>query len=114
MSKVNNLTGLRFNRLTVIEQAESTTTGRSRWLCKCDCGSEKIITGTVLLSGHTKSCGCLRVENLRSIEHRREMANRARIANTKHFGCWYCGSDKHYAKGYCRNCYEKAKRGTLE
>ena len=29
------------------------------WLCKCECGTEKIINGYHLRSGHTKSCGCL-------------------------------------------------------
>ena len=34
------------------------------WLCKCDCGTEKIIQGDCLLKGHTKSCGCLRASLL--------------------------------------------------
>ena len=29
------------------------------WLCKCECGKEKIIRGSHLRNGHTKSCGCL-------------------------------------------------------
>lgn len=31
----------------------------SRWLCRCDCGNEKVILGSSLVTGHTKSCGCL-------------------------------------------------------
>jgi len=29
-----------------------------KWLCKCNCGNEKIATSTSLQSGHTTSCGC--------------------------------------------------------
>jgi len=32
------------------------------YLCRCQCGVEKIITGTNLRRGNTKSCGCLRRE----------------------------------------------------
>ena len=33
--------------------------GNYRWLCECNCGTEKIILGSNLKRGHTKSCGCL-------------------------------------------------------
>ena len=36
--------------------------GKTRWLCRCDCGSEKVIYLTNLLRGLTKSCGCLQKE----------------------------------------------------
>ena len=29
------------------------------WICKCDCGADKLVTESKLKSGHTKSCGCL-------------------------------------------------------
>ena len=32
---------------------------RSYWVWKCDCGKEKIILGSGVVSGNTKSCGCL-------------------------------------------------------
>jgi len=35
-----------------------TKTLRARWLCRCDCGTEKVVTGKDLVSGNTKSCGC--------------------------------------------------------
>ena len=34
--------------------------GNSKWLCQCDCGTQKIIYGGHLENGHTKSCGCIR------------------------------------------------------
>lgn len=54
-----DLTGMRFNRLTVLGRAESGKDGRARWLCKCDCGNERIVLGKSLRNGHTQSCGCL-------------------------------------------------------
>jgi len=30
------------------------------FLCRCSCGKEKVIRGTTLLNGNSKSCGCLR------------------------------------------------------
>jgi hypothetical protein len=32
---------------------------RRRWLCKCDCGAEKLVWPVALTHGLTKSCGCL-------------------------------------------------------
>lgn len=51
------LVGQRFGRLTVIEEAEKKGT-LSRWKCRCDCGTELIVIGTCLTSGHSQSCGC--------------------------------------------------------
>ena len=54
-----DLTGKRFGRLTVIRYDHSEHDG-AHWLCKCDCGTEKVIAGYLLRRGSTKSCGCLR------------------------------------------------------
>lgn len=53
-----DLTGQRFGRLTVIRYDHSEHDG-AHWLCKCDCGKEKVAAGYSLRSGNTKSCGCL-------------------------------------------------------
>jgi hypothetical protein len=42
--------------LTVLALANSGN--RVSWLCRCICGTETVVTGTKLRSGHTKSCGC--------------------------------------------------------
>lgn len=56
-----DLTGKRFGRLVVIKQAERKN-NRIAWLCKCDCGNEKVVVGKTLSNGLTRSCGCLRKE----------------------------------------------------
>ena len=62
MPKPIDLTGKRFGRLVVIQRATNSKEGRTRWLCKCDCGNERIILGKSLRNGRTQSCGCLNKE----------------------------------------------------
>jgi hypothetical protein len=49
--------GQRFFRLITIKKID-----KERWLCKCDCGNEKIAKESYLKCGTTKSCGCLKKE----------------------------------------------------
>jgi hypothetical protein len=61
--------GSKFGKLTVISAADRPTgvkNHKTYYLCKCECGQEKIIIGTDLTNkrGGTKSCGCIRSENL--------------------------------------------------
>lgn len=61
---VHDLIGQRFTRLTVEQRAENDRRGSARWVCRCDCGQAKITLGVSLLSGKTRSCGCLHREAL--------------------------------------------------
>ena len=58
-----DLTGQNFGRLIVIKRVENDKSGNHRWLCRCDCGKEKVIRGSDLKNGHTKSCGCLKIKH---------------------------------------------------
>lgn len=63
-TKLNNeMPGKRFGRLVVIERHGSAKYGGTVWLCRCDCGAEKIARGQSLRCGDTRSCGCLLREN---------------------------------------------------
>ncbi|GGF87095.1 hypothetical protein [Paenibacillus aceti] len=55
--KLIDLTDERYGRLIVLKEAERKGYTR-RWLCKCDCGEERIISQAQLRSGKTTSCGC--------------------------------------------------------
>lgn len=57
MGKAVDLTGMRFGRLTVLSRA-GTKAKHHTWLCKCDCGVEKVAYGHAMLNGATVSCGC--------------------------------------------------------
>lgn len=61
-----NLVGNRYGRLLVIDKADSLN-GHTRWLCKCDCGKECIVHGNSLKTGNTKSCGCYKAENAKTL-----------------------------------------------
>ena len=61
MPKKIDLTGVRFGRLVVIREA-GRKNGHVLWLCRCDCGREKVVSGNHLRSESTKSCGCFRDE----------------------------------------------------
>lgn len=60
-----DLTGKRFGRLTVIKLNDVKPGGRRKvqWVCKCDCGEERIYNPCTLKSGTVVSCGCYRREN---------------------------------------------------
>lgn len=70
MAKLN-LIGQRYGKLIVIKEVERhyQQSGKPvrRWLCKCDCGNEKVIYQSSLRSGNTKSCGCGCEENRKKI-----------------------------------------------
>lgn len=65
MNRLIDETGNRYNRLTVMKRAGSNKGGKATWLCQCNCGSQVIVSGVYLRSGHTKSCGCLLAERNR-------------------------------------------------
>ena len=59
-----NLTGQKFGRLTVVKFSHKDKSEKHKYfLCKCDCGNEKIIYENHFRKGKIKSCGCLAKEN---------------------------------------------------
>ena len=57
MTRIVDLVGQRFGRLTVLDRAD-TGGCRVRWSCVCSCGISVIVQGNHLRSGATTSCGC--------------------------------------------------------
>lgn len=57
-----DITGQRFGKLIVLEEAdkEEYNDTKIHWKCQCDCGNIKIISGSSLRQGLTKSCGCVK------------------------------------------------------
>lgn len=55
--------GLRFGRWVVLKRdSAKASNGGAVFLCRCDCGTEKIVVGDKLRRGTSQSCGCLRNE----------------------------------------------------
>lgn len=53
-----NLQGQVFGRLIAEEPVGKNNSGQYIWRCSCSCGNSHITTGTSLIEGNTKSCGC--------------------------------------------------------
>lgn len=73
------LVGQRFGKLIVVKKVGTKRVGiaqkpKSLWLCKCDCGNEKVVLRSSLITGNTKSCGCLELETKRAIHLKHGMA----------------------------------------
>lgn len=88
----------KYNRLFVLEYSH-TKGKRSFWKCLCDCGEIKLIRGTTLRNGETKSCGCWNSEvvSKRSYKH----GHAPRIKRSKTYVAWY--------SMFCRCLYPKNK-----
>lgn len=116
MTKIKNRLNNRYNRLIVIKFIATDWNGHALWLCKCDCGKEKIISGDSLQSGNTKSCGCLEQElKEQRIEKRNPNYKNGTICgkHTKlifklkeerrkkdNYICQHCGITQKELKGY--------------
>lgn len=64
MSRLINLAGKKFHRLEVLSLIGKDNANHAIWQCKCDCGNETNVQSSHLITGHTRSCGCLHKEVL--------------------------------------------------
>lgn len=69
-SRKVEMIGKRYGLFTVIREANDEEmigrkTAEAFWLSRCDCGNERIIRGSNLRYGRSKSCGCARIEELK-------------------------------------------------
>lgn len=68
--RIPSIEGMTFGRLTVVKldhvrQRKGRSNGSHKyWLCRCTCGKEAIVFQTSLTVGQTRSCGCLKHDNL--------------------------------------------------
>lgn len=71
----------KFGMLTVLELGEPTIQKQRRWICECECGNKSLVRGSMLRSGATKSCGCLRVSN-------GKLNKKHGMSSSKIYGIW--------------------------
>lgn len=60
--------GERFGLLVAVERYPRFKGGRTYYLCECDCGNTKIVSGSSLVSKKCMSCGCIRSDRIRNWE----------------------------------------------
>lgn len=85
MSKLIDLTGKRFGRLTV-QGIHDKKSGQIRWSCLCDCGNVIPVYKHTLFkeNGTIKSCGCVYLDELK--EHIGERRDYLEIVGVKQIG----------------------------
>lgn len=74
----SDLTGRRYGMLQVLEFAGRDRDGHTLWLCKCDCGNERVISSRNLR--YSKSCGCKRARQAKG------------FAISSKQPCWTCNN----------------------
>ena len=95
-----DITGMKSGMLTAITKTGYGTDKDGKrfalWLCKCDCGGEKIVKQHTFVSGGVKSCGCLRNMDYNNIiRHGKSRTRIYRAHNSMKQRC-YNPKDQHY------------------
>ena len=75
--KYQDLTGRVFGRLTVLRRCTNKREGphnriRVMFMCSCSCGKKIAVRAHSLTIGRSNSCGCLRVDLLKTNAHKRK------------------------------------------
>jgi hypothetical protein len=102
MSQRIEIKDKKFGRLLVLERADNNKYHQAQWKCRCDCGNEKVVPSRELRSGHSKSCGCLKIEM--ATERIRKISGGATThGHTKGHKRSPTYSSYHAAKNRCNN-----------
>lgn len=106
-----DLTGQKFNKLTVMYQVEDRVknngTHIARWKCKCDCGNETIVDGVALVRGRIKSCGCYKSEATR--KYLREVKAQPNVYKFEGDTCICFNTNRTWCCYLDKEDYEKVK-----
>ncbi len=86
----------KYHKLTVVEVLP---TSPIKVLCECECGNKTVVLKSNLVKGHTKSCGCNRVQNAK------KQFTKHGQSNTRLYRIWvemrnrcYLKSDTNFSK----------------
>lgn len=96
-TRLIDLEGKKFGRLTVINRAEDKKR-KTYWHCKCECGAEKDVCASHLTSGKIVSCGCLSVDRISELNKTHGMSR------TRIYKIW-CGMKKRCYNENSENYY---------
>ena len=86
MGNIKDLTGMKFNKLTVIALGKNPLSNNRRgafWKCICECGGTITVRTDMLQSGNTSSCGCSKKQQdaVNLTKHFRHMEAHTRLYN---------------------------------
>lgn len=95
--------GDQFGKLTVVAKGRKKANYRY-YVVQCECGSAlKEVVGTSLLTGLTRSCGCLSKEHMRKVGK----------ANRKYEHCLMCENPIVWNHGLCYTHFLQWQRGDV-
>ena len=109
-TRVIDLTGRVFGRLTVLYRAEdyisSSNKHHTKWHCRCECGNEVNVLSSKLKDGSTQSCGCYQRERASAANKTRviDMTGRVfgRLTVLYRAEDYISSSNIHHTKWHCR------------
>lgn len=108
MGKLIDLTGQKFGKLTVIEHYGKIEGKKGHyWKCLCECGNEKLVEGSCLRKGNTKSCGCGKYEGFKNYNLQQSEENKINIG--ERFGKLTIVEDlgfREHVPGHSRRWYK--------
>ncbi|MEJ7730505.1 MAG: hypothetical protein WKG00_14950 [Polyangiaceae bacterium] len=86
MGAFRDIAGQRFGRYTALRHIGMNKRGRAIWEVRCDCGTVSTALSNSLVTGHTQSCGCHRLDRLR--ETIRTHGEAPRSGSTNEYRTW--------------------------
>lgn len=125
--KSEEFIGKRFGQLLVLSEAKRPKNIKGTaafWLCRCDCGNEKVIRGKNLKTGDTRSCGCLRFDRTAARLLEKPVKRKNYLEDRSEKKCPKCTTVKPILEfpknstsydgygGYCKPCHNRQVRET--
>lgn len=80
--KAIDISGQTFGRWTVLSRVENTNKGQAQFLCRCECGAERVMQSILLRRAVSRSCGCLKNEVTLQRSTKHGHANAGKISPT--------------------------------
>ena len=106
-----DMRGKKFGKLTVLKENGKNKYGEILWDCECECGNICTVSGTLLRNGHTKSCGCIKIDRLKSLwdddEYRKNMSE---LATERNIEMWKDEEFKKTLKEKIKKSWEDEER----
>lgn len=103
MTRAIDLNGQQFGKWSVLVRDQNDPRGCARWLCRCSCGTERVVAGEALRSGRSTNCGCSNLVDPERVKKRCSACGRTK--SIKSFGRSSASKDGH--SHYCRPCMNK-------
>lgn len=103
--------GMKVARLMIIADAPRDNRGRRKWLCSCDCGTQKVMDSWKMQSGHVVSCGCKRLDVIRR-HNAQKKENAKKMPHIRAATSWRHMMER-YHDTQCHNFYRYGGRGII-